>query len=459
MITPSVNFYDGLRSLAAGLGHLSRDKFAAAEYEPQPLTEKDLKDIYDESWLAEKVVEIPPEDMFRKWRDWDAKPDQVERIKETETELLVSLKLQNALSLARLYGGAGVLIVTQVADLSKPLNIEREDLQGLTVMNMRELTAKDLEKDPRSDNYAKPKEYQISIGEKSSGRTIHPSRLVRFVGKPHTDPFLATENMGWGVSVLRSVYDYVKAADATAMNVASLIFEANVDVLKIPRFMSQLADDRYKKLITERIALAMFIKGNNRTLLLDADETYERKQISFAGLPELMERAMINVSSGSKIPVTKFLGISPAGLSATGEHDMKNYYDMIESQQTLRITPACRLLDRMIVKRAINRNDEQIKYTWAPLEQTNEEERGKIGKAIAETIQILRNAGIYMDEELRDIATATFTAADVFQGLAQTIEKTSKRDLDEFFEPEPAPTMIPSQPQQQKKPGDNLPNS
>lgn len=443
-------FFDGLRALSVGLGSITRDKMAVADYAANLLTDDQLEAMYDSSWLAEGIVDIPPDDTFRQWRDWHAKPDDQSKIVEIEQQFLVRKKLQDTDAASRLYGGAALLIGTQELDLSKPLNPQREELRFLTVMNRRELTAQELERDPFSDNYGKPKWYEIAISNQiRKGNRIHPSRLVRFVGKPHKDPFFAAgTDFGWGKSSLRSAYETVKAADATCANVASMIFEAKVDVIRIPNFMGSLSDDRYKDAIIERIMLAMLVKGNNGALLLDKDEEYDTKQISFAQIPQLVERMLINVASASKIPVTKFLGISPAGLSATGEHDMKNYYDMIESRQALKITPACAMLDKIIVKTALGRVDEKIDYIWAPLEQTNEEERGRVGKLIGELTAILRDSGLFLDEELREITINALVAADIYPGLQQTIEKTRESEIAALFEepetPEPITTPQPA---------------
>lgn len=429
--------YDGLRALAVGLGNVARDKFAAADYAIPALTDDQLEAIYDSSWLAEKIVDIPPDDTFRQWRDWQAKPDDQQKITELEKRLLVRKKLQDTDSASRLYGGAGLLIGTNQLDLSQPLAVEREELRVLTVMTRRELVVQELDRNPQSANYGKPIFYEIAVADGLlQGARVHPSRIVRFVGKQHKSPFHSAlgNEWGWGKSVLKSVLDTIKVADATRANIASLVFEAKVDVIKIPNFMSQLADQRYKDQIVERMMLAMFIKGNNGALVLDKDEEYDTKQTSFASIAEIWRESRIDVAAGSNMPLTKFLGTSPGGLNSTGQHDMKNYYDMIESRQQIKITPACDMLDKLIVKTALGRVDDSIHYEWSPLEQTNEEERGRVGKLIAETSTILRDAGLFLDEEMREIVINALVAADIYPGLQQTIEKTRESDIKELFE-------------------------
>ena len=53
-------------------------------------------------------------------------------------------------------------------------------------------------------------------------------------------------------------------------------------------------------------------------------------QYTFTGLPDVYDRVMMDVAGAAKTPVTKLFGRSPAGMNATGESDMNNYYDYID---------------------------------------------------------------------------------------------------------------------------------
>ncbi len=82
-------------------------------------------------------------------------------------------------------------------------------------------------------------------------------------------------------------------------NVASLVFEAKVDVIRIPDFMQSLQDDGYRKQVLERITLAATAKGINGTLLLDKEEDYETKSASFGTLPDIIDRFLQAVSGAA----------------------------------------------------------------------------------------------------------------------------------------------------------------
>jgi phage-related protein (TIGR01555 family) len=105
-----------------------------------------------------------------------------------------------------------------------------------------------------------------------------------------------------------------------------MVFEAKVDIIKLPNFMASLGDERYKSKILERYTLANMAKGINGMLLLDSEEEYETKSASFAQLPEVLDRFLQIVSGAADIPATRLLGQSPAGMNATGESDLRNYY-------------------------------------------------------------------------------------------------------------------------------------
>ena len=442
--------FDGLRSLVSGIGLLNRDKRMTMEYATEPHSDKDLKALYDNSWLASHIVDIPPNDVFRKWREWQAEAEEIKSISELEKALRLRTKLETTMQRARLYGGAAALIGTNLsragrsavtselvvsgrAPLSEPLDTENEELTFLTPLNKRELNPDELLKDPTSEYYARPEFYEVADAPQLG--KIHASRLVIFLGRSPTDPW--TEDsayQGWGRSVLEDVYQAIVDADSVCANVVALTFEANVDVIRLPNFMSQLARKDYEERILNRLSLAMFAKGTVRALLLDKNEEYDRKTINFSGLPQLIERALLNVAAASKIPVTRFLGISPAGLSATGEHDMKNYYDSIASMQNTVVEPRIRLLDELLINTALGTVRDDVTYDWAPLEEMNEEERSKIGKTYAETVGALRTTGIYLDEELRDLLTTVYAQSNIFPNITERLKETPQRDYEQFKE-------------------------
>ncbi|MEP9376190.1 phage portal protein [Aquabacter sp. CN5-332] len=415
---------DGLQSFVSGLG-TSRDKAATTFYGVPMWTDDQLVNAYRSSWIARKIVDVPALDSCRRWRSWQAEQDQIEAIEAEEKRLGLKAKTLEARIKARLFGGAALLIGTGDANPAEPLDparIGKDGIKYLTVLTRRQLAAGDIETDPLSPLYGQPKFYQVSGA--AAQVTIHPSRLVRFIGAPHPDEDLAVgANKGWGESVLVAAMEAVKQVDGSAANVASLIFEASVDVIRIPDFMASLASPDYEARLLKRFGLAMTAKGINRALILDKEEEFEKKTVSFATLPDVMDRFMQLASGAADIPATRLLGQSPAGMSATGESDLRNYYDRISAGQELEMTPAMEPLDECIIRSALGARPQEVHFIWSSLWQISDIDRSKIGESIANTISKLESTGLYPQEALAKAGANTLVEHSILPGLEEAIEE------------------------------------
>lgn len=413
---------DKLVNFVANLG-TERDKAAGSFYAPVILTDEQLQNAYRGAWFPRKVVDIPAKDATRRWRAWQASKEQIEKLEAEEKRLQVKARTLEALIKARLWGGAAIFIGTGDIDTSKPLlpdRIKAGGIKYLTVMSRRDLSATEQDRDVMSPNYGKPKAYRLG----GSAIEIHPSRLVIFTGADIPDQDLASGNQfGWGDSVLQAVFEAIQQIDSTMANVASLIFEAKVDVIKIPDFMQCMQDPGYEKKLLERLRLAATAKGINGALILDKDEEYESKSASFGTLPDIMDRFMQAGCGAADIPATRMLSQSPAGLNSTGEADTRNYYDRIQSSQELEITPAMSGLDECLIRSALGSRPTEIHYIWNPLWQTTSKERADIGKTTAETIKTIAETKLFPPDALSKAAETLLVENSVMPGLESALEE------------------------------------
>ncbi|KKZ89054.1 anti-CBASS protein Acb1 family protein [Rhizobium phaseoli] len=432
---------DSLTSLVSRMG-TDRDKAATTFYTHTVLSDEQLIAAYSTAWLPRKIVDIPALDACRKWRDWQAKKPQIEAIEEEEKRLNVKGKILEAAKKGRLFGGAAVYIGTGDADPSQPLYVERVKKGGIRYLNVitrRNLTAGEIDRNPESEWYGRPAFYNLT-GANSLQVRIHPSRLVLFTGAmPADDEITGNPWQGWGDSVLQSTLDAIKNADSTAGNIASLVFEAKIDIIRVPDFMANLNNEVYRSKILERYTLANMSKGINGTLLLDKEEEYESKSAQLGGLTDILMAFMQIVSGAADIPVTRLLGQSPAGMNATGTSDMKNYHDRIQSMQELEMQPAMRRLDECI-ERSAGVVDPDVYYRWAPLEQMSEKERAEIFKTTADAARQLVGTGtgqeIVPREAVSDALVNRLVEDGVLPGLDAAIEKYGSLEEQEPSEEE-----------------------
>lgn len=413
---------DSLQNLVAGLG-TARDKASHSHYALPVMDDQQLLNAFRGSWTAQKGVSIPAVDACRNWRNWQADKAQIELIEAEEDRLNVKGKILEALLKARLFGGAAVFIGTGERDTAselKPDRVGKGGIKYLTVMTRRQLSATEIEQDPQSPRFGKPKAYRLP----GSTVEIHPSRLVIFVGVPHPDSELAVgTGFGWGDSVLLSAMPAVRHYDETVANVVSLVYEAKIDVINIPNLMSSMQDKNYERLLLERLRLAATAKGINGTLILDGQETHSSKSASFGNLPEVIAKTEQGVAGAFDIPGTRMFGQSSTGLGANGEENTRNYYDNVASRQKLEIKPAMSVLDEGLIRSALGSRPKEVHYTWAPLWQATAKERADIGKTTADTIKALKDSGLFPEDALSTAAVNLLVELSVMPGLEAAIEK------------------------------------
>lgn len=431
---------DNFRNLVANLG-TDRDKQSHGEYSLSILTDAALNAIYRTSWMGRKLVDIPAKDATRRWRDWNADQDQIEALEATEKRLRLQQKTKKAMQFARLYGGAAIYFSIRNDDPAKELDLDRvqaDSLDFLTVFDSKVLQAGDIEQDPMSEYYGKPQFYYVTAGANQMTR-IHPSRLAIFTGaETLVDLGSSFSTNVWGDSVLQAAYEAVRNADAVASNSASLVYEAKIDVLQIPDLANIMADERKRTLLEERVALSAMLKSNNGMLVIDGEEEYSQKQFTFAGLPDITYQALQAVSGAADIPITRFLGQSPAGLSSTGESDLRNYYDAVNSMQALELTPILERLDEALIRSALGDRPDDVDYTWASLWQMSDEQKSAISKEVAETIKTLADSGLFFDDDLAEAAANLI----VEHSILPTFEITEHAEEESEPDPIPPPVVV-----------------
>ena len=434
------SLFDGLRNLVSGLGG-SRDKASTASYNWQELDAKELRDAYRSSWLAKKIVDIPAQDAVRDWREWQAQADQISFIEAEEKRLGVQAKVRQAQILARLYGGAAIYVAASDRSPEKPLDpasIRRGGIEALAVISRHRLSAYETQDSTLLPGYGEPSLYTVE-----GGVFVHPSRLVVFDGAALPDPDMRPD--GWGDSVLQTTLDAVKATDSVAANILSLTYEARVDVVKVPRFTEGLRSGgpAYEKAMLDRWQLAMAGKGINGALMIDAEEEYQQKTLSFASIPDVWDRFMITVSGASDIPVTRLFGRAPAGMNATGEGDANNYYDMVRGIQTGSMQPAMSVLDECLIHSALGARPDDVFYNWRPLQQPSASEKAATADKITSAFErVYRMEGLVPEEPLSKSLVNALTESGVAPGLESGVaeyfagNREDEDDPDRALEPE-----------------------
>ncbi|MDG5825909.1 DUF1073 domain-containing protein [Xylella fastidiosa subsp. pauca] len=387
---------DTLQNLVAGLGD-QRDKMSYGRYLlPRVIDRVELEAMYRTNWLARKIVDIPATDMTREWVTLQTcmQADALEPMYRLEQALNVRAKVRDALAWARLYGGAVLFINVHGQDPSLPFDpasVMPGTRLSLTVLDRWRvaLGSGQMDQDPLSETYGQPRCYQIA----GSVERVDRSRMIAFSGAEL--PWEAFRGNGyWHDSVLQAMYNALSRYDTATQGTASMFFEAVVDVLRISGLSDTLSSDQGTQEVHKRFQLAAMMKSFNRMLLLDAKDEYTQKTNHFAGVKEVIEQFMMDISGAADIPATRLFGQSPKGMNATGDSDIRNYYDRIKAQQEDELRPVLRVLYAVLFRASVGECPQDLEIQFNSLWQMSETERASIEKLRAERDQMYLAHGV-----------------------------------------------------------------
>ena len=417
---------DSLTSLVSGMGNVQRDKLASTTYSYVELTDEQLTNAYRNSWVAKRLVDVPAMDAIKNWRVWQTDNDSLNALEQYEDKLSIKQKLLQTIIASRALGGAGLYIGTKDQDLLQPLDpskIKKGGLSYLIVFPRTALVAGELDDNVLDGNFGKPKYYEIVSN--GSIIKIHHSRFVLFYGEQRLDEWAYSgASRGWGDSVLQAAYNWMRNADSTGHNIASLIFEANINVFKIPDLFDKLGDPEQENQIQKRLTLASAQKGITGDVVIDSAEEFIRNSANFGGLSDILDRFIVYVGASQGIPANKFLGQANKGLS-DGSDLLQNYYDNIKAMQTLEIQPALQILDECLIRSALGYKPDNISYTWQPLEQANAKEIAETGKILSEMASNLTSEGLFEPQEIREAMINKLVNDNVLPNLGDVIDASN----------------------------------
>ena len=405
---------DGYSNQLASLGEAS-PIMSSGTFVRSGLTEQreELAVIYRECAIAKRIIDMPSEDMTRAWYTLSsAQVDETDLndLKALEAKHNIKQELTNGIRWARLFGGAIVIMIIKGEEdqMDQPLNLETIKpgfFKGLLVIDLTQgiTPSIELEEDLDDPDYGLPKYYDINMemGEIRSVR-IHHSRVLRFDGRklPHSE---TVRNSYWGASELEHPWAEIKRYYSTCENIAQLIFQANLITLKIGNFGSDLAygSDRLKQSVEQTVQQENRMRTSYGVQILGAEDSMENHSYSFTGVSDVKESFMIDVAGATEIPATKLFGRSPQGMNATGEEDLRNYYDMIAQQQERRLRPALEKLLPVMAISCWGFVPDDLKIVFNPVMTRSPEESARISKNIADEVIALVNSGLITIEEGR----------------------------------------------------------
>lgn len=442
---------DGFANLTARMGMGAQNVFSDGTYLFDLLTRNRIKleAMYRGSWIVGAAVDSIAEDMTRAGITikGDSDPEQMQKLQSSLTRAGVWASLLETIKWGRLYGGAVAVIVVDGQDMATPLRIEtvgKNQFRGLKVFDRWQLnpTLQNIVQDGM--DYGLPEFYDVisnvATGEVGKLR-IHHSRVIRQIGI-QLPAMQAMTEMWWGESVIERMYDRLVSFDTATSGAANLIQKAHLRTVQIDKLREVLAaGGKAEENLLQMFHHMRMLQTNEGLTLLDKEDTFAAHSYSFSGLSDMILQFGQQISGATGIPLVRLFGQSPAGLSATGESDLRMYYDNVYSQQESRLRDGLmRVLRVMHMSMFGQAAPDSFDFDFVPLWQTSNKEKADIATAVTNTVVAAYNAGIISTDVALQELKQSSEQTGVFSNVTQEDIEQSKVEPP----PQPVESLEPS---------------
>ena len=393
---------------------------------PSFLTEAELDALYLNSWLCRRVVDVVASEATRTGWDIGLGAETKKARKQSDALVAVSDRLRlrkhiaYAVRMARLHGGAAVVMLTDEggqAKLEQPINKKRlRSINGLHVLDCWRIW-------PAAgwSGVGVPEIYEFSTNRDTDlkghglGETeqikVHRSRVLRVEGEEAPWRY-KSHFRWWGTSVLQPLWEVFKRYETGQTSAAALLHDFDQFIHKIPGLGGMITAGN-QEAITRRLELNQMARSVYRGLVLDTNEDASFISRSAAGISDILDRLVQEVTGASKLPHTKLWGESPSGLGASGRSEDRAFaQDISEYQEDVLQEPLRQFYETLMACSEgpfTGEPPEEWRITFRPTFVMTDEETAALRQAVASADSQYITAGVLAPNE---VALARFGRAD-----------------------------------------------
>lgn len=398
--------HDGYMSLLTGAGS-RRDPETTAKWLANPvLGPQQLTEMFQSGGVARTVVELPANEMVRPW--FTVAGDKGKEVLDVLESIGAQDLVTSAVVWARLYGGSVAVFSLDGGNYSSPVR-QFKNLQGGRVFDRNQVTLKldRLSRDPVRQLNGLPEYIEVSVN-RGMGAQDGSTVLVneeRFVYVPGARaPNLLRDQQGWDAPILQHCQDAILRYTMGLTYTSNILRDFVQGVLSVKNLTSMLASGQ-EEIVQRRLQLLDLSRSILNTMLLDADgEEFNKSTSSVAGLEGILDRYLEQLSMACGIPVTKLAGRSAAGLNATGDGDLANYYDMLAAERKRVVSPLVERLVQLVYRSTGGptggTEPENWSIEWNPFFQLTDLQEAELRNKIANTDKIYLDARVLSPAEV-----------------------------------------------------------
>ena len=354
------------------------------------------------------IIETRAKEMTRKWIKLTYKgdkpdSDRVEGVERGLEAFKVRDLFRKVAEHDGAFGGSQIYLDTGATDrpqvLKTPLVVDEKtipkgSLKGLIVVEpMWSYPGVYNSTDPLKADYFVPQTWYVN------GKTVHHTRLITMVSAEMPD-ILKPNYSFRGLSMSQRAKPYIDNWLRTRQSVSDLLHSFSIIVLKTV-LQAQLAGSSWNT-VFDRVDVFNATRDNRGAMVIDKEtEEMMNLAVPLGTLDALQAQSQEQMASVSQIPLVKLLGITPSGLNASSDGEIRVFYDNIHAmQEHLFGDPLRRIID-LIQLNEFGYIDPDLGFEFEPLWQLDEAGLALVQKTQADIDAIYVQEGVIANEEVR----------------------------------------------------------
>lgn len=348
-------------------------------------------------------AELLSDEMCRRWGEVvnageDDLEDKLAEITECMEQMHVRDKFRECALKTEEFGRSHLapLIKGQDSDAVRQLpldTIKKGDLLGFATIEPYWLTPYSWNStEPMRPDFYKPQSWFVL------GKKTHASRLMTFIFREVPDLLKPAYDFA-GISMTQLMMPYVNRWLRTAKNVNDLI---NIfSIVTLATDLEALLSDPVE--FEKRMKAFTMARDNRGMMMIQKDsEELTVQEASLASLDKLQAQAQEHMATPARTPLIKFFGITPSGLNATAEPELRVHEAYVGGMQIKGFqSPIDRTL-ALVQMHLYGEVDPNIKWTWRPLFEPSGKELAEIRKSDADRDGVYIDKGVVSNDEVRD---------------------------------------------------------
>ncbi len=246
---------------------------------------------------------------------------------------------------------------------------------------------------PWRPNFYKPDTWYLM------GQRFHRSRLLITVSRPVPDLLKPVYNFG-GISAAQMLKPYVDNWLRTRQSVSDIIQAFTVFVLETD--MSALLTGEGGSNLIERAEYFTKMRNNLGLMMTDKErEAFQNVSAPLSGLDHLQAQAQEHQASAIGLPLIKMFGLSPSGLNATADNEVRVLYDMIHARQQRVVGDNLTTALKILQLNEFGEIDPEIEFEFVGLWELDDAGKAAVQKTKADVDAVLIESGILTPDDAR----------------------------------------------------------